>query len=87
MTPTPQLAQKLAAVLEIEPDVRQGATCPSCHTPRAGVVDDGQIPGGDWQCGRCGQRWDAARLASVTAYKTWVVEYEARRRTLRATEK
>jgi len=28
--------------------------------------------GADWHCGRCGQRWDAGRLATVAAYEVWV---------------
>jgi len=28
--------------------------------------------GGDWRCNKCGQHWDAARLATVGAYAEWV---------------
>jgi ribosomal protein L37AE/L43A len=86
MTPLLQLVQKPQAVFEIEPDVPQGARCPSCHTTRAGLVDDAGAAG-DWQCVRCGQHWDAARLAAVAAYAAWVVDYDTRRRTRPATDK
>ena len=33
--------------------------------------------GGDWHCGRCGQRWDAVRLATAAAYAEWVSEHAA----------
>jgi hypothetical protein len=28
--------------------------------------------GTDWQCARCGQKWSAARLATVVTYAAWV---------------
>ena len=31
--------------------------------------------GADWHCGRCGQRWDALRLATAAAYADWVTEH------------
>ena len=27
--------------------------------------------GGNWRCVRCGQHWDAGRLAAVAAYAAW----------------
>jgi hypothetical protein len=30
--------------------------------------------GGDWRGVRCGQHWDAARLAAVAAYAAWTVD-------------
>jgi ribosomal protein L37AE/L43A len=87
MTSPLQLVQTPRAVFEIEPDVPHGASCPSCHTARAGLVDDAGAGGGEWQCVRCGQHWDAARLAAVAAYAVWVVDYDSRRRARRAAEK
>ena len=31
--------------------------------------------GADWQCSRCGARWDAVRLATVAAYAVWASEH------------
>lgn len=45
--------------------------CPLCQTTAAIRTHDA---GSDWQCGRCGQRWTATRLASVTAYAAWLAE-------------
>ncbi|MBI4485395.1 MAG: hypothetical protein HY655_05235 [Acidobacteria bacterium] len=33
--------------------------------------------GADWQCSRCGSRWDAVRLATVAAYGVWLAEHTA----------
>ncbi len=61
------------ALLDDEPDVGPSATCPTCHT-RASLTQAALEAGGDWRCVRCGQHWDAARLASVAQYAAWVVE-------------
>jgi hypothetical protein len=51
------------------------ATCPLCHA-------DAPLPlraieaGGDWQCARCGQHWDATRLATVAAYAAWAADHD-----------
>lgn len=34
--------------------------------------------GADWECVRCGSRWDAARLATVAAYAVWASARAAR---------
>jgi transcription elongation factor Elf1 len=47
--------------------------CPMCHTP-ASVTLAAIDAGADWRCVRCGQRWDATRLAAVTAYAAWVAD-------------
>ncbi len=54
------------------PDVMR-ATCPMCHT-RASLTQSAVDAGADWRCVRCGQHWDAVRLAAVAAYAAWVVE-------------
>jgi hypothetical protein len=46
-----------------------------CHAP-ASLTQSALAAGGDWQCIRCGQHWDAARLAAVAAYAAWVVQLE-----------
>jgi ribosomal protein L37AE/L43A len=59
-----------------EPDVSRGAMCPMCHTPSpltSRAVDDGA----SWRCARCGQRWDAGRLATVAAYAARVTAQQA----------
>ena len=48
------------------------ATCPSCHTVNTTVTDAAVDGGADWHCARCGQRWDATRLAAVAAYAQWL---------------
>lgn len=47
------------------------ATCPLCHTGDATLTNEALSAGADWQCVRCGQRWTAARLATVAAYAVW----------------
>jgi hypothetical protein len=44
-----------------------------CHTFTS-VTRYAIDAGGDWQCARCGQHWDATRLAAVARYATWVAE-------------
>jgi ribosomal protein L37AE/L43A len=63
------------ALLENEPAVEQPAICPMCHTA-APVTQGGVEAGGEWSCVRCGQHWDAARLAAVAGYAAWVVATE-----------
>ena len=62
-----------AALLDNDPDVLRCATCPMCDTPTS-VTQNAIEAGGDWRCVRCGQHWDAARLAAVAAYATWTVD-------------
>ena len=54
------------------------ATCPLCHMAEATMADGAVEKGGGWRCARCGQRWDAARLATVGAYAAWVAEHQPR---------
>ena len=53
------------------------AVCPSCHTQDLSMTNLAVSAGADWQCSRCGARWDAARLATVAAYEVWVSEHTA----------
>jgi hypothetical protein len=41
-----------------------------CHAA-ASTTERAIEAGGAWQCARCGQHWDAARLAAVAAYAVW----------------
>jgi hypothetical protein len=52
------------------------ATCPMCHTARPSLTRAAVLAGVDWRCARCGQRWDAERLATVTAYAAWARDRE-----------
>ena len=53
-------------------------TCPLCRMAEATMADGAVEKSGGWRCVRCGQRWDAARLATVGAYAVWVAEHDAR---------
>jgi hypothetical protein len=64
----------VTTALETEPHVLRRATCPLCQAPHASLTDDALRAGADWQCLRCGQRWDAIRLSRVAAYAAWIVE-------------
>jgi transcription elongation factor Elf1 len=48
------------------------AVCPTCHRQDPLVTIAALDTGASWHCGRCGQRWDAERLATVAAYLSWV---------------
>jgi predicted CXXCH cytochrome family protein len=50
------------------------ATCLSCHTAHPSLTYEAVQAGDHWQCVRCGQDWDAGRLATVAAYIDWVAE-------------
>jgi hypothetical protein len=42
--------------------------CPLCHTVDAAMTASALETGGYWLCVRCGQEWDANRLATSAAY-------------------
>jgi hypothetical protein len=50
------------------------ATCPSCHAADLTMTDNAVATGANWRCRRCGQLWDAGRLAAVAAYAVWLSE-------------
>ena len=54
--------------------VSNTAICPSCHTADLTLTDSAVAAGADWRCRRCGQQWDAGRLAKVAAYAVWETE-------------
>jgi ribosomal protein L37AE/L43A len=56
-----------AALLDDEQDIARHAVCPMCHAS-ATVTQSAIEACGDWRCVRCGQHWDARRLATVAAY-------------------
>jgi transcription elongation factor Elf1 len=52
--------------------------CPFCGTSAA-VAHDAFGAIGHWQCRRCGQAWDARRLATVAEYAAWVAAHDERK--------
>ena len=64
----------MTASSTLAPGLGGHATCLSCHTVDLTVTDSAVAAGADWRCVRCGQRWDARRLAAVTAYTQWLSE-------------
>jgi hypothetical protein len=46
--------------------------CHTSATPSQSALE----AGGDWRCARCGQHWDAARLAAVAAYAAWSRDHD-----------
>jgi hypothetical protein len=71
----PRLPQQTPSTLAPEP--LGLARCPSCHTQDGLVTNLAVSAGADWQCARCGSRWNAARVATVAAYAAWVSEHTA----------
>ena len=65
-----------AALLELPSDTLRPVTCPSCHTTHGSLTQEALQAGGVWVCVRCGQGWDAHRLATVAAYAVWAAEHE-----------
>jgi ribosomal protein L37AE/L43A len=60
--------QSTSTLLAVAPKLQAFATCPSCHTTDTTMTNDAVEAGADWQCGRCGQTWNAVRLATAAAY-------------------
>jgi predicted Zn finger-like uncharacterized protein len=56
-------------------DMLRPATCPMCHTSAA-LSRSALAAGGEWRCVRCGQHWDAERLAAVAAYAAWSADHD-----------
>jgi hypothetical protein len=52
------------------------ATCPMCYTAHPSLTRAAVVAGEDWRCSRCGQQWDAERLAAVAAYAAWMRDRE-----------
>jgi ribosomal protein L37AE/L43A len=63
-----------AALLDDQPDVLRPGECPMCHT--TSLTQSARDTGGAWQCVRCGQHWNAERLAAVAGYAVWVAEHD-----------
>lgn len=56
----------------LAPEADGLATCPLCHTADPTMTNAAIGAGSQWQCARCGQLWDSARLRTVAAYAVWV---------------
>jgi len=54
-------------------DPEPSVACPMCHTG-APLTQAALARGDSWRCVRCGQHWDAHRLAAVAAYAVWTAE-------------
>jgi len=74
MDRSPSLIDDTAAVRGADQKLSQRAVCPGCQTAHPSLTWDGPVAGIAWKCGRCGQQWDAGRLAAVAAYETWAAE-------------
>lgn len=66
--------QSATALLQLEPVIQRHAACPLCHAIDMSLSNDALAAGGGWRCTRCGQQWDARRLAMVAAYAAWTRE-------------
>ena len=66
----------MTSAIETNQDASAAATCPSCQTAHPSLTMDALENGHGWRCVRCGQRWNASRLAVVAAYASWVAERE-----------
>jgi hypothetical protein len=75
MAPSFPRPHATAVLLDDDQDILRSATCPMCHTS-ATLSQSALEAGGDWRCVRCGQHWDAARLAAVAAYAAWTVDHD-----------
>ena len=47
-------------------------SCPLCHTVNSTMTEEALTKGSSWRCPRCGQTWDAHRLAAVAAYARYI---------------
>jgi len=65
--------QAAAPLLDDAQGFLRSATCPMCHTS-ANMSESALQAGDGWRCVRCGQHWDAERLAAVAAYAAWTVD-------------
>jgi hypothetical protein len=69
-----------AGLHETVPNGSRLVSCPLCHTTDASMTHDALDAGADWLCSRCGQGWDARRLATVAAYAASPVGRDHERR-------
>ena len=72
------------AVLQRDKQKSSDIQCVRCVTRPRSVTQSAIEAGGEWRCVRCGQHWDAGRLAAVAGYAQWAGDRE--RVGLRGTE-
>jgi hypothetical protein len=65
----------VTATLVAEPADFSCATCPLCQTTYPSLTREGLAAGASWCCARCGQRWNAPRLKTVSGYEAWVARH------------
>ena len=70
---------RVATAREPALDTWRLATCPLCHAKRVASTQEPLETDEDWRCARCGQRWDAPRLAAVAAYAEGVARRDSAR--------
>lgn len=78
MADAPVRSHAVTPLSDVEREFSRPLTCPLCHTVHSSLPAEA-LEAGSWQCSRCGQHWDAARLAHDAAYAGWVVEHETGR--------
>jgi hypothetical protein len=72
MVPAIASRTPMSSPATVTPELVGVATCLSCHTEDATLSNRAVAAGADWRCRRCGQRWDASRLATAAAYASWL---------------
>jgi hypothetical protein len=72
MTPAVASPPSMRSPSTIAPEIVGRATCPLCHTVDPTMTNSALSAGADWHCLRCGQRWNAMRLAVVAGYAMWL---------------
>ena len=64
-------------------DEKAPGTCLLCHTVDAAMTQGGLDNGTYWRCQRCGQMWDAQRIAAANEYSLT----QSRERDVRSNDK
>lgn len=75
MVPHVAFRPSISTLSAVAPELVGCATCPLCHAADPAMTNVAVSAGADWQCARCGQRWDTTRLATVAAYAVWLFEH------------
>ena len=70
---SPRVAVALA---EVPAGTLQRPVCPSCHTVHASSMVEALQAEENWQCVRCGQRWNARRLETAATYAKWAADHD-----------
>jgi hypothetical protein len=73
--PLNAFAPDVSTISTIVPAPTGLVSCPGCHTVHPSLTRESLDAGDCWQCQRCGQQWNARRLATVEAYEAWCAEH------------